>query len=131
MEIKDSGHRREFDNGFVRDMAEGKGRMDLLPWQAIIELSKHCENGAIKYGEHNIDKGCPMSSLMDSAFRHMAKYMEGMTDENHLIAAMWNLAWAVQFESTKPEMQNIPNRMVKVKYADEIERYKAEYRHEE
>ena len=86
--IKDSGHRREFENGFKRDMAIGKGRMDLLPWKAIIELSKHCENGAVKYGERNVDKGAPINCLMDSAFRHMAKYMEGETDEDHLIAAM-------------------------------------------
>ena len=31
MEIKDSGERREFDTGAVRDIQEGKGRMDLLP----------------------------------------------------------------------------------------------------
>lgn len=109
--IKDSGERRQFENGFVRDMAHGKGRMDLLPWSAIIELSKHCENGALKYGERNIDRGCPINSLLDSAFRHLAKYMEGHTDEPHLVAALWNIAWAVQFENTKPEMQNIPNRI--------------------
>ena len=57
MEIKDSGERTEFDTGAVRDMHGGKGRMDLLPWEAIMELSKHCENGATKYGEHNVDKG--------------------------------------------------------------------------
>ena len=31
MEIKDSGTRREFTTGAVRDVAEGKGRCDLLP----------------------------------------------------------------------------------------------------
>ena len=44
-----------FETGAVRDMHSGKGRMDLLPWAAIIEVSKHCENGAVKYGEHNVD----------------------------------------------------------------------------
>lgn len=29
--IKDSGERREFETGAVRDMAEGKGRFDLMP----------------------------------------------------------------------------------------------------
>lgn len=29
--ITDSGNRREFESGAVRDMAEGKGRCDLLP----------------------------------------------------------------------------------------------------
>lgn len=113
-EIKDSGNRREFETGAVRDMSEGKGRMDLLPWQAIIELSKHCEAGAIKYGERNIDKGLPIHSLIDSAFRHLAKYAEGETDEPHLRAALWNIAWAMQFEVTMPEMQDIPNRKKEV-----------------
>lgn len=31
MKIKDSGERREFDSGAVRDVCEGKGRCDLLP----------------------------------------------------------------------------------------------------
>lgn len=34
MEIKDSGDRTRFDTGAVRDMHTGKGRMDLLPWEA-------------------------------------------------------------------------------------------------
>ena len=44
--IKDSGERTKFDTGAVRDMHAGKGRMDLLPLSALIELSKHCEEGA-------------------------------------------------------------------------------------
>lgn len=63
MVIKDSGERRAFESGAVRDMSAGKGRMDLLPWAAIMEVAKHCENGAIKYGEHNVDKGIPTHSL--------------------------------------------------------------------
>lgn len=31
MELKDSGNSREFNTGAVRDIAEGKGRCDLLP----------------------------------------------------------------------------------------------------
>ena len=30
--IKDSGNRTQFNTGAVRDMHQGKGRMDLLPW---------------------------------------------------------------------------------------------------
>ncbi len=35
MEIKDSGARREFETGAVRDVAEGKGRCDLLPLDVV------------------------------------------------------------------------------------------------
>lgn len=108
--IKDSGERTEFTTGAVRDMHTGKGRMDLLPWAAIMEVSKHCENGALKYGEHNVDKGIPTSSLCDSAARHLAKHIDGWTDEPHLLAAAWNLLWAVQMEIKHPELVDVPWR---------------------
>ena len=106
--IKDSGERTEFESGAVRDMHEGKGRMDLLPWAAIIEVSKHCEEGAKKYGEHNVDKGIPTHSLCDSAARHLARYLDGQVDENHLVAAAWNLLWAVQMVVKNPECVDTP-----------------------
>ena len=34
-ELQDSGSRREFESGAVRDIAEGKGRCDLLPLDVI------------------------------------------------------------------------------------------------
>lgn len=106
--IKDSGDRKSFKTGAVRDMHNGKGRMDLLPWAAIMEVSKHCENGALKYGEHNVDKGIPTSSLCDSAARHLAKYLDGQVDEPHLVAATWNLLWAIQMEVNNPAMVDTP-----------------------
>ena len=36
--IKDSGERREFETGAVRDIQEGKGRCDLLPLMQVAEL---------------------------------------------------------------------------------------------
>lgn len=106
--IKDSGNRRTFTTGAVRDIQEGKGRMDLLPWAAIMEVSKHCENGAKKYGEHNVDKGLPTHSFVDSAMRHLAKYIDGWDDEPHLVAATWNLLFAIQMEKKHPELCDIP-----------------------
>lgn len=37
-ELKDSGNRREFETGAVRDMQEGKGRMDLIPWGVALRI---------------------------------------------------------------------------------------------
>ncbi len=110
--IKDSGERTEFGTGAVRDMHSGKGRMDLLPWEALIEVSKHCEEGALKYGERNCEKGIPIHSLIDSAFRHLAKYMMGMKDEPHLRAAAWNILFALYMEIKHPELQDIPTRTI-------------------
>lgn len=106
--LKDSGERTIFPSGAVRDLVPGKGRMDLLPWEALIEVSKHCEEGALKYGEHNCEKGIPIHSFVDSAFRHLAKYTCGMNDEPHLRAACWNLLFALYTEIKHPEMQDIP-----------------------
>jgi hypothetical protein len=106
-EILDSGERTVYENGFQRDMHEGKGRMDLLPWNAIMEVSKHCEKGAIKYGEHNVDRGCPMHSLADSAARHLAKFIAGWDDEPHAVSACWNLLWLVEELITKPEFNDM------------------------
>lgn len=106
--ILDSGERTEFSSGAMRDMHAGKGRMDLLPWAAIMEIAKHCENGAIKYGEHNVDKGIPTHSLCDSAARHLAKYLDGWNDEPHLVAAAWNLLFAIQIEIKHPELVDTP-----------------------
>ena len=108
--IKDSGDRTQFETGAVRDMHGGKGRFDLLPWAAIWEVAKHCEEGALKYGERNCEKGIPIHSLVDSAFRHLARYMEGERDEPHLRAAAWNILFALWMELKRPEMQDIPSR---------------------
>ena len=44
--IKDSGERREFETGAVRDMAEGKGRFDLMPLSEMADL--FYEDGRIR-----------------------------------------------------------------------------------
>lgn len=105
--IKDSGDRTEFETGAKRDIQHGKGRMDLLPWYGIMEVSKHCEEGAEKYGEHNVDKGIPLHSLCDSAARHLAKFICGEIDEDHLRAACWNLLWALNQRKTHPELDDL------------------------
>lgn len=110
IEIKDSGNRTQFETGAVRDIHQGKGRYDLLPWDAIHELAIHCEQGALKYGERNCEKGIPIHSLIDSAIRHLSCYLRGMKDEPHLRAALWNIAFAIYMEKNHPEMQDIPIR---------------------
>lgn len=100
---------RTFTSGARRDNAEGKGRMDLLPWNAIRELSKHCERGAKHYGEGNARLGIPMSSLMDSAARHLAQYISGDNAEPyHLVAACWNVMFALEQQTTHPELNDLP-----------------------
>lgn len=144
--IQDSGNRREFETGAVRDMANGKGRFDLVPLNVMkydtksyvifrlcdfmimpcenilydvlrstydkiintsflesektmfpdkytmwIEVSKHFEEGALKYGERNWEKGLPINCYIDSAIRHYIKYLRGDDDERHDRAFCWNI----------------------------------------
>jgi hypothetical protein len=48
--ILDSGERIEFESGAVRDIVKGKGRTELVPWDAYIQ---HCQvAGCYKGGVH-------------------------------------------------------------------------------
>lgn len=142
-EIKDSGERRSFETGAVRDIQEGKGRCDLMPLKVVawvldgdnvlyrislfqetgdtehlrialrsftiafdgladmfLEVSKHFEDGAKKYGENNWQKGIPANCYIDSAVRHYLKWLRGDTDEPHDRAFVWNIMcciWEVAF----------------------------------
>ena len=98
-----------YDTGAVRDTG-GKGRMDLLPMCALLRVSKHMEDALTHYPERNWEKGLPMHSMIDSAMRHLAKYMDGQTDEDHLSAAATNLLMAMWTEEKRPDLQDIPAR---------------------
>lgn len=99
---------RVFETGARRDNNPGKGRMDLLPWRAILELSKHCERGAAHYGSDNVRLGIPYSSLVDSGARHLANFASGVTDEpTHLVAACWNLMWLLEETITRPDLNDM------------------------
>lgn len=102
---------QEFETGAVRDCG-GKGRMDLLPMCALLRVSRHMEDSLTHYEERNWEKGLPIHSTIDSALRHLAKYMDGQTDEDHLCAAATNLLMAMWLEEKKPETQDIPTRKV-------------------
>lgn len=163
--IKDSGQRRQFETGAVRDIQEGKGRMDLVPldvlsplmeddscaqvihhigefmqtgstyhlysaivafnsiagWtisQSIIEVSKHYENGANKYGERNWEKGISLHSYIDSGVRHFMKHIAGEIDEPHDRAFIWNMLGAIWTMKHHPELIDIPFDMLGVGHSD-------------
>ena len=152
MILPDSGERREFPTGAVRDIAQGKGRCDLLPldvlgawtsdeilvdihlylttgdtefledamekfvdseydgnyYNAILEVSKHFEDGAVKYGDNNWRKGIFLHCYIDSAVRHYLKYHRGDKDEPHERAFLWNLMCAIWTHKNKQELIDIP-----------------------
>ena len=151
MILPDSGERRQFESGAVRDIAHGKGRCDLMPlgvigewmghdclmyideylytgnlcflWKTLIafmdyremdpytsllEVAKHFEDGAVKYGDRNWEKGIPVHCYIDSAVRHYLKYRRGDEDEPHDRAFMWNILCAMWTHENHPELIDIP-----------------------
>lgn len=151
MELKDSGNRREFSSGAVRDINEGKGRCDLLPLgvltdicgnkvfgyvneyirtgdkmllveaikefsavrygdlnTAMLEVSKHYEDGCQKYGERNWEKGIPLHCYIDSGVRHYIKWLRGDTDEPHDRAFLWNMLGALWTHNYLPDFCDLP-----------------------
>jgi hypothetical protein len=88
--ILDSGGRDEYATGAVRSAHAGKGRFDLLPYEALLEWALHMEEGCKHYGERNWERGLPTHRFADSLARHLAKYVAGHRDENHLGAIIWN-----------------------------------------
>jgi hypothetical protein len=154
--IKDSGERREFGTGAVRDIQEGKGRCDLMPLDVIawmlgayddpdfvlnsihrfmtdgdwallydaleffrnllgvdypsmfLDVAKHFEEGAKKYGEYNWQMGIPVHCYIDSAVRHYLKYLRGDNDEPHDRAFIWNILCCIWTCKHKPELIDLP-----------------------
>ena len=151
MTLQDSGKRRLFETGAVRDVCEGKGRLDLMPvsvigkiyndrvlqeigqyvydgdtshiesvlevfigvqyhtfYDATLEVSKHYEEGAIKYKPRNWERGMPLHCYVDSGIRHYLKFMRGDTDEPHDKAFIWNMLGLLWTHQNKPRMHDLP-----------------------
>ena len=155
--ILDSGNRREYATGAVRDRQKGKGRFDLVPIDVLsrfyaedqvllnicqyvhdsdtqhlyaalatfaplafgnrdtmmLEVAKHFEEGAEKYGENNWQKGLPVSDYLDSALRHYFKWRRKDNDERHDRAFVWNIMagiWEADYHIYKEENTHAENR---------------------
>lgn len=118
--VKDSGGpKQKFSTGAHRDIQEGKGRFDLLPYYAITRLAQHFENGAKKYGDENWRKGIPLRRYLDSMIRHAFKVLAGMDDEDHLAAVAWNACCLLETQELvrlgllPKELDDLPKPVVK------------------
>lgn len=93
--IKDSGERREFSTGAVRDRGELKPRPDLIHPYFLFRLGMHLARGAKKYSAWNWSKGMPVSEFFASANRHLVQAMTGDESEDHLSAVAFNVMGAM------------------------------------
>lgn len=118
-QLPDSGERREFETGSVRDKREGKGRFDLMSPIMILRYAKHMEAGMTKYGERNWEKGQPLMSYIDSARRHINAWLfnrlTGTPDkEDHMAAAVWNIGcfmhteYMISIHMLPQELDDVP-----------------------
>ena len=72
----------------------------------FLEVAKHFEEGAKKYGPDNWRKGIPAYCYIDSAIRHYLKYQRRDQDEPHDRAFVWNLLcciWEVDYSPRAEE----------------------------
>ncbi len=90
-EIKTSGKAQEFSTGAHRDTQENKPRYELIPVIALERLALHYAKGADLYGEDDWKQGMPLKRLLGSALRHLIACLDGMEDEDHGAAALWNI----------------------------------------
>jgi len=75
----------------MRHSAAGKGSPVLCSPLAEDSLNKHMESGVLAgYEPRNWEKGLPLSSILDSLLRHIRQEREGLKDEDHANAILWN-----------------------------------------
>ena len=72
----------------------------------MLEVSKHFEEGAKKYGERNWQKGIPAHCYIDSAVRHYLKWLREDEDEPHNRAFIWNVMACWWTCIHKPELND-------------------------
>lgn len=114
--IKSTGTKRVFSTGSQRDSANGKPRMELLPDDLLSRVAIWYGLGAEKYGDNNWRLGQPQAACLGSLKRHLTKWENGDTDEDHLSAIIFNALSIMNVE-----MYHSDNaELVFVKYKDQI-----------
>ena len=106
------------ETGASRSSREGKGRFDLIPPCALRRLALRYEGGAAAHGDRNWQKGMSSSRCYDSAFRHLLQWSEGKRDEDHLGAAMWNIAALMYNEEHNPSFLDMPGTELPIAKGD-------------
>lgn len=93
--VKDSGKRRQFNSGMVRDTIDDKINYLLIrPGPMYKRWAAHLTKGAVKYSEDNWLKAQgpeELAHFLKSCARHFEQWLNGETDEDHASAVYFNI----------------------------------------
>ena len=90
-------------DGGGRKHDDDKLRYDLVPWDAMDEVTAVLTFGAIKYADRNWERGMNWGRLIGAAFRHVTKWAMGEkldpeTGKSHLAHAICCLLFLLAYE---------------------------------
>lgn len=108
--VKDSGERKQFGSGMVRDTSAGKVRYHRCADGPMLRRwAEHLTRGAAKYAD--VAPGVANWTLADgpeelarfreSAFTHFMQWYYGETDEDHAAAVYFNINGAEYVKGQK------------------------------
>ncbi len=107
--------RQTFATGSERQ-ALNEVRYDLISPIGLKRLAQTYAEGARKYTDRDWEKGQPFGVLLNHARDHINDFIAqqlgvggdlGISDEDHLAHAVWNLMAIMHFQTTKPEMNDL------------------------
>jgi len=100
-----SEEQEKFDSGAVRSTL--KPRFDLISPVAYKRLAMTYAEGSTKYTDNNWRKGMPFSSIINHLEHHIVLYKMGDRSEDHLSHCCFGLFALMEFELTKPELNDL------------------------
>ena len=88
-----------------------KAPIDLIPYDALVEIAKVLQAGEIKYGTANWANGIEIRRLISAAMRHIGQFNNGEdldeeTQTLHIANAATNLIFAIWMMKNRPDMDN-------------------------
>ena len=117
-EIKDSGERKEFESGMVRDTGRDKPRyFRCLAGPMLQRWAEHLHKGQKKYSDVSIGvsnwtlaKGEEeLQRFKESALDHMIDWLNGKVDEDHGAAVFFNINGAEYVKEVMRDGTSIEN----------------------
>jgi hypothetical protein len=102
---------RTIDDELAAKRAEGKPRLDLVPYSIIEAIARQLEYGAAKHGLHDWRKGLPWTYRYASILRHLFAWGQGEdidpeSKRPHLDAAATQLGILIEYRNTHPELDD-------------------------